>query len=58
MGTSIAQPEPVKFPETAEAVLSRLEAEVEMCQDKMQQSRLQAILESLRKHTPTVASGA
>lgn len=41
-----------RFPETAAPVLARLEAEVEMCEDSLQQSRLRAILDHLRRLAP------
>ena len=40
------------FPESAEAVLARFEAEIEMCEDEMQSSRLRAIHASLVKFAP------
>ena len=41
-----------KFPETAAPVLARLEAEVEMCEDPLQKSRLKAIFEALQRLAP------
>lgn len=47
-------PVTVKFPETAAPILARLEAEVEMCEDPLQKSRLKAIFEALQRLAPVV----
>lgn len=41
-----------RFPETALPALARLRAEVEMCEDELQQSRLRAILDELERFAP------
>jgi len=41
-----------RFPETALPALARLRAEVEMCEDPLQQSRLRAILDELEHFAP------
>lgn len=46
-----------RFPETVHPVLALLRAEVEMCQDELQQSRLQGILDSLVRFAPPVEDG-
>lgn len=50
-------PEPpvVPFLETATPVLARLEAEVEMCVDPMQKSRLAGVLKSLQRFAPSTS---
>lgn len=47
--------EPEVFPETAQPILARLEAEVELCEDELQKSRLSAILASLQRIAPAPA---
>lgn len=56
--TARSRPEPLRFPETADPVLARLEAEIAMCEDAMQKTRLEAIFGSLKKFAPVVPSGA